>query len=605
MSDRSPEAIRVLHVDDDPDFLEVAETLLARAPGEFEVETASSGPAALERLAEDDVDCVVSDYEMPRLNGLELLGAVRERWPDLPFVLFTGKGSEAVASEAISAGVTDYLQKRSELEQFELLAHRIENAVGQRRAERSAATARSRMRELSETNNDSLWMFSADWEETLFVNSAYEDVFGRPAEQLREDPEDFLESVHPDDRPAVREAMTQLSDGQSVDLEFRADPEAKDWRWVWVQGEPITDGDGDVVRVAGFARDVTRRKERELAYREEKLFVDQALDALDDVFYVLDNDARLQRWNRAARDVLGYSDDEIDGAHATTFFPEDEHETLGKAIERIMETGHASMEADLLDADGNRIPYEFIGARLTDPDGEVTGLVGIGRDISDRRERERELRRQNERLEEFASVVSHDLRNPLAVAQGKLELGREEADNEYFADVAAAHERMATMIDDLLALAREGKTIEGVEAVELSPVAGRCWENVTTAEATLENDVEYTFEADPGRLKQLLENLLRNAITHAGPDVTVTVGTLSTAEGFFVADDGPGIPPDEREDVFEPGYSHLEDGTGFGLSIVRRIVHAHDWSIEATESEAGGARFEVRGVEPAGSPSAE
>ncbi|MBS3761523.1 MAG: ATP-binding protein, partial [Halodesulfurarchaeum sp.] len=102
-----------------------------------------------------------------------------------------------------------------------------------------------------------------------------------------------------------------------------------------------------------------------------------------------------------------------------------------------------------------------------------------------------------------------------------------------------------------------------------------------------------TFEADPDRLASLLENLFRNAVEHAGPEVTVTVEP--TSDGFAVADDGPGIPPEDRETVFESGYTTETDGTGFGLAIVAEVATAHDWSVRVEESDAGGARFVFAG----------
>ena len=120
------------------------------------------------------------------------------------------------------------------------------------------------------------------------------------------------------------------------------------------------------------------------------------------------------------------------------------------------------------------------------------------------------------------------------------------------------------------------------------------WDNVETGEATLVTDNDATVTADRSRLQQLLENLFGNAIEHAGEDVMITVGMFD--DGFFVSDDGTGIPESERDDVFEPGYSGSEGGTGFGLSIVERVADAHGWEIHVTESTDGGARFEITGV---------
>lgn len=207
---------------------------------------------------------------------------------------------------------------------------------------------------------------------------------------------------------------------------------------------------------------------------------------------------------------------------------------------------------------------------------------------------EERLQRQNDRLDQFANIVSHDLRSPLTVARGRLELAREECETDHLDDVERAHDRMAEMIDDLLSLAREGKTVTAVEPVDLAATAEDCWLNVETDGATLRVETDRVICADESRLQQLLTNLFRNAIEHGGRTVTVTVDDLPS--GFSVSDDGPGIPPAERGDVLEYGYSSKTEGTGLGLSIVTRIAEAHGWDVEVTDGDDGGARFILTGV---------
>ena len=146
----------------------------------------------------------------------------------------------------------------------------------------------------------------------------------------------------------------------------------------------------------------------------------------------------------------------------------------------------------------------------------------------------------------------------------------------------------------MLTLAREGRAVSDPEPVDLEAVCQQCWQNIETAEATLTTDVDRKIRADPARLRQLLENLLGNAIEHAGADVRITVGELD--DGFYFQDDGPGIPPDDREAVFEPGHTTADQGTGFGLRIVEEIADAHGWAVRATDGDNGGARFEITGV---------
>jgi len=270
-----------------------------------------------------------------------------------------------------------------------------------------------------------------------------------------------------------------------------------------------------------------------------------------------------------------------------------------------------------------------------------------------RAQQEHALRVQNDRLEEFVSMVSHDLRNPLTVADGRLEMARRTGDDSHLSALDDALERMDTLIEDLLTLAEEGYVVENRTRLDLASLAERAWANVQTDDATLQTEGTVDIFGDESRLLQVFENLFRNAVEHGStsPDaetrqdavehrptgegnaqpsddavepastsdhspakdapeepataVTVHVGPLeslhtstrvSTAnytDGFYVADDGPGIPADDPSMVFESGHS--TDSTGLGLAIVERVVEAHGWEISAGESVNRGARFEVGG----------
>jgi signal transduction histidine kinase len=217
----------------------------------------------------------------------------------------------------------------------------------------------------------------------------------------------------------------------------------------------------------------------------------------------------------------------------------------------------------------------------------------------------RELERQNDRLEEFAAVVSHDLRNPLNTLEGYVQLAREEEDISRLAAAQRAIDRMTDIVDDSLALARRGAAVDETESVPVAELVRDCWTVVDTTDASLETE-SFTVDGDPDRLRHVFENLLRNAVDHADDGVTVRVGRSPT--GFYVADDGPGIDPDRRSEVFELGHTTAADGTGFGLAIVERVAVAHGWDVRVTDSETGGARFEFDTGDsdaPAGAPVAE
>lgn len=207
------------------------------------------------------------------------------------------------------------------------------------------------------------------------------------------------------------------------------------------------------------------------------------------------------------------------------------------------------------------------------------------------------LRRQNERLERFASVVSHDLRNPLGIAMGRLEIVQNDSEQPHLDEIANALDRMETLVDDLLTLAKSGETVEEMEPIEVDELVRLCWQTTDVRGGQLSADTELSISAERTRLRQLFENLFTNAVKHNEDPVSVVVGPLDDGSGFYIGDDGSGIPADQQDEIFEWGYSADDAGTGFGLAIVRDIVEAHDWEISVTTNDAGGTRFEIRGVE--------
>jgi len=239
-------------------------------------------------------------------------------------------------------------------------------------------------------------------------------------------------------------------------------------------------------------------------------------------------------------------------------------------------------------------PFSDWAVTLVDLMGRWVG-VALERKLVEER-----LRRQNDRLEKFATLVSHDLRNPLNVAGGWLDVAREDCESEALTKIEASHERMEALIDDVLALARAGRTVDDPETLDLQQVVTGAWAQVQTDDATLtlELDPDLTVRGDNVRLARLFENLFRNSVEHGsrpeGDGISVCVGTLPG--GFYVEDDGVGISPDERGHVLEFGYSTTEDGTGIGLGIVEDVATAHGWTVSITESASGGARFEFTDV---------
>ena len=777
--------IRVLHVDDDPKFAEMAATFLERTDERIVVDAVTDADAGLDRLAAGDVDCIVSDYEMPGRNGIEFLEAVRDRDPNLPFVLYTGKGSEEVASDAISAGVTDYLQKDGGTDQYTVLANRITNAVESVRSRRALADRDRDLRRYERMVN-SMREAACIYDEAgrfEVVNEYLADWYGTTQEALVGEVSNLIPSLR-SEADEAEDPYRALLEGERKELYGEIESEfPKHGTVVLAYRLTPLRIDGSIEGVVGVARDVTDRRRRERKLRESTSRLEALFEESPDMINVHDAAGNIIDPNPRLVEETGYDEATLTGMKVWELDREADPDELAALWARMEGGDRERLEGEYRRRDGSTFPVEIHVRRLDAREGDR--FVAISRDISDRKERERErettieylrrlcdmatdtgldadgkitrilevgpeavglphgyltritvddgdgreersgtqtvigasgdhdrlqpgdsyplsqsycretirtdgvreipdaieagmegdpgyetfdlgcylgtavtvddelygtvffaaeeprsapfteaertfvrltgrlmgyeiereratdeLQRRNDRLEEFASIVSHDLRNPLTVAEGRLELARDDCDSDHLDAIGKSHSRMRAMIEDLLELAREGDTVTDPEPVDLATAVEGCWTTIDTADATLDVDVEHAVRADESRLKQVFENLVRNSVKHGstgsrtqdgdavergGEGVTVTVGELE--DGFYVEDDGPGIPEDERDEAFKPGYSTAEAGTGLGLNIVEQVVEAHGWDVRLTEGAEGGARVEITGVE--------
>ncbi|WP_318567428.1 PAS domain S-box protein [Salinigranum marinum] len=736
MTDRP---IRLLHVDDDPAFAEMVSVFLEQECSACHVTTATDVPAGLEQLRSGAFDCVVSDYEMPGQTGLDLLRAVRDSHPDLPFVLFTGRGSEEIAAEAISAGVSDYLQKGGGTEQYTVLANRIENLVSQYRAQRDL---RQRV-DAIETAREGIGLLDDDGR-VVYANRAFEETFGYEEGELV----DVSVTALVDDDDAERLRAALAGDGWTGEVLMRhrdgtglladiavsrtaggervftvqdisaaerrehelfvknrameaapigiivTDPALPDngivyanreferltgyaeseilgencrflqgeetapetvtemreaiaaeepvtvelrnyrkdgtpfWNRVWIS--PLRNADGAVTNFVGFQDDVTERVE---ARREQAAMFDRVSDA----FFALDRGWCFTYLNAQAERVLDRTADELLGESVWEAFPGAVDSTFEAEYQRAMESQETVSFEEYYPPLGTWFEVRAYPSE--------TGLSVYFRDVSERKANERRLEERTRQFETFGDILAHDLETPLVTLEGRLELAAETGDTTHVVAARESLDRVRTLVDDLATVMREGSVVSDVRDVDLAEVARTLWTSIDTAEATLQVEAVGPIRADERALTRLLQNLFRNSVEHGstsnrparqsgdtvehgstssrsqahedsvehgsmgsrpeaddsvehgGPTVAVTVGPLDDGAGFYVADDGSGIPDAERERVFEPGYTTKSDGTGFGMVSVRRIALAHGWELSIVDSEAGGARFEIRGVE--------
>jgi len=405
---------------------------------------------------------------------------------------------------------------------------------------------------------------------------------------------------------------------------------------------PLVDAVGRTIERGGRSA-VDRRAQRRL----DALFADTPDPVIEYEF--VDGEPVVGAVNRAFVETFGYDPAVAVGEPLNDLVvPEGKEDEARSLDERVRAGDRLHVEIERETTDGSR-EFLFRNIPVETSDGAVGYAVYV--DITAQKAHERRLQEQNDRLNEFTSVIGHDLRNPMGAVRHRIEMARQTGEDRHLDDALSALDRMDELLRDLLQMARQGEDIGKTEPVSLAAVARTAWDHIATGESSLVVTGDPTVVADTGRLTQLLENLFINSVEHGstssrpeaddavehgstnpasqaqqdsvehgstsgrpgaddadgassvehgsagdGPGpVEVRVGAVG--DGFFVEDDGRGIPAADRQAVFESGFSTSSDGTGYGLAIVRQVARAHDWEATATESDEGGARFEFRGVE--------
>jgi PAS domain S-box-containing protein len=591
----------------------------------LDIHVFTSLPDALDRLIEDtDLDCVVVESTDTGDAERALMREASVRQPPVPVIVYAdGDTDPEMYSEYIDDGIVGYLPHAADSDERSSLTHRIEHCVELRRERVTTNQLRAAVDGMGH------FVLIAETDGTIvYANDAVEDLGYNP-DPLAGRSLSFLQR-DADNAGVLRELRETVSSGGHWSGELTLEtPDGK--QIVDLTATPLQADDGDIRRIIVVGDDITERKRRKKRLRSFQMAVEQA----GHVIMITDTDGRIEYVNPAFESVTGYSRDEALGETPALLNSGRHDDEFYRDLWETIKAGDI-WEGELVNERSNGEQYYIRQtiAPVTDADGDIEQFVAVNTDITESKQRQYQIKRERDRLEEFTQTIAHDLRNPLTIAlsQAEAALHGDDLPDGALRRVIDALERMETLVSEALLLSKQGQTIDQPQSVSLAETATRAWSLVDAPNATLEiaDDLDdWSLEGDETRLCTVFENLFRNAVEHgksddtavtdapedatdnettqsvsspdrnAGGDgtgssaLTVRVGRLDDREGFFVVDDGAGISTTDRTRVFDTGFTTAEDGTGFGLAIVTQIVKAHDWVIDLVESADGGARFEI------------
>lgn len=603
------------------------------------IHSTSDPDKVLDMVKEKEIDCVVSDNKMPGKNGLELCKEVKEMF-DISFILFTSQSDKELIDEAFRLGVDEYLKKGMGNSQYKVLAKRIQNVTKNKVKEKEFSKNQEIAQDSGRDALDNplflqniidrlpMAVFAKDSDgRIILANEYFGDVFGiddldsllgsMPWESKLIEKSEIVDKVNRkvlEDEEEVMIPETQVEDKEGNKHFFE------------VKKIPFKLEESQEKFLLGVAVDVTDRKDREESLEEilsasskmseaktKKEIADIAVETMESALGLTISSLHIYDEEDDVFTDLSISEGADNLFDNVTIGRE--NSLAGKAFEK----DETRFYEDLEKAEDVNNPETPIRSEIIVPVGDYGLLMSGSRSKKDfsqteiysakllasitessfrradreekLREREKDLENQNERLNQFANILSHDLRSPLNIAQGYLDIALDTKDEEDLKEVEKAHDRIENIIDSILTLAKHTKDVTK-EHVDMEEVAKSSWKYADTDEsATLKITENFTLETDKSKIRHILENLFSNSVQHSNGSVEVKIGSLE--DGFFVEDDGPGIPEDKREDALDFGYSN-EDSTGFGLSIVEQISKFLGFEINVTGSEEGGARFEFR-----------
>jgi PAS domain S-box-containing protein len=595
----------LLYVDDEQDLLDLGRIFLERE-GEFTVDTAESARKGLDHLASHPVDLIISDYQMPDVDGLAFLKIVREKYPETPFILFTGRGREEVVIEAINNGADFYLQKGGDPKaQFAELRHKIKIAIERRSAINALRESEQRLSDIIDFLPDATFAIDTGGH-VIAWNKAIDEMTGIPAsEMIGKGDHEYALPFYGVRRPGLVELILKSPDeidkfhyalitqngGVLIAETSESRPKGKS-STVIAKASLLYDKNGNVAGAIESIRDITDSKKAEsellAAYEKNKGLMDSANDAIfiADIETGMLNDA-----NSKAQQMIGLSRHEIQQMHVTALFPEKERETFRQYFDQFVHDGAGVYELVIVDNKGHEIPVIMSSTRHTI--GGRACMMGIFHDVSDMKNAQDALRFANKKLNMMAEITRHDIRNKLTVLSGYLDLMKDPPQKTQYAMYLTKLKQTVMTISE---------NIEFSQLYENLGIVPPVWQNVdalffsTCAQIDIrkirvQSDISgIEIYADP-LLERVFFDMVENSLLYGSGVSVIRLSSKETLEGIVISieDNGIGIPTPDKERIFTKGFGK---STGLGLFLAQEILSITGITLKETGEFHHGARFE-------------
>jgi len=588
--------MHILLVDDDPLLPDLIQKFLEREE-EIRIDATRSGSEALDKIARNHYDAVVVDYELPGMNGIDLLRMIKHRGDDVPIIVFTGKSREEVAIRALNYGADYYLQKKGDPRlNFLELFYMIREAVRRHDANLELRENERRFRESLEKAHLISFQIDRDLKIT-FCNDFFLGITGHERGDLLG--RTFVEIFVPEqERFKVYQLFLSALHGNPEAAYFTCSivTAPGETRRIALNNTVLKDSTGKTVGISCIGQDITEseRMEEEKAESEERLKV--LFEYAPFPYFLTDLKGTFIDGNHAAELLVGYSRREILGKNfleSGLLPPEEIPRAIALLARHVNGEATGPEEFTLKRKDGSIVIAE-IRSQPVKVKGQ-TLVLGSAHDMTSRHTAEESLRRANAKLTLLNIITRHDILNTVTALLLYIELLKENPKDEAQKETLLKIEMLAQTIKRQIEFTRIYQDI-GIGTPQwqpIEPIIEREKNSLPQTGVTVSHDTGgIEIYADP-LLEHVIHNLIDNSLRHGGGVSSIWITALQDEMGLKIVyeDNGQGIPPREKEEIFRRGYGK---NTGFGLFLAREILATTGLAIKETGIFGKGARFEIQ-----------